>query len=442
MAQRPLKKSLTGFEVELFTLNEKGYVNNSSDAILKKAKKDKNITIKKECAQGIIEIASYPSLKIANTMDYLLRELEYITELAEKNNVLLCPLGTYPGKFNPSMRQDRQYRIKESIFGRNRWKIAGRCIGFHCHYTLPRGIFDEQLRIIKMLVRSKIKDSLVNSHNMMIAADPALTCLMQSSPFYQGRYIGKDSRVIMYRGGEQLGNSSGLYANLEEFGGLPAYKLTALDLIDIITTRYEKWKSYIKSLGLNIKVISLYGSVMDTTWNPIKINPNGTLEQRGMDMNHPIYIAGIGVLIKYIMKKLQDEYYAVVPSEIAIKEPFKIEGDTIYIPPYPYVRNELQKLSAYQGLDNEIVYDYCKRFLRFSQSVLPKDRWKLIEPFKDMLERRKTVSDDILDYARKYGFKRGDKMISNKIAAGIALHHSARLKIEISSTRKIIEKLG
>ena len=126
MAQRPLKKSLTGFEVELFTLNEKGYVNNSSDVILKKAKKDKNITIKKECAEGIIEIASYPSFKIANTMDYLLRELEYITDLAEKNNILLCPLGTYPGRFNPSMRQDRQYRIKESIFGRNRWKIAGR----------------------------------------------------------------------------------------------------------------------------------------------------------------------------------------------------------------------------------------------------------------------------------------------------------------------------
>jgi len=116
------------------------------------------------------------------------------------------------------MRNDRPYRIKESIFGKNRWKIAGRCVGFHCHYTLPRGIFDAQLRVLKMIIRSKIKDSMVNSYNLLIAADPALTCFMQSSPFYQGKYLGKDSRVIMYRGGECFNNSSGLYANLEEFG--------------------------------------------------------------------------------------------------------------------------------------------------------------------------------------------------------------------------------
>ena len=105
---------------------------------------------------------------------------------------------------------------------------------------------------------------------------------------------------------------------MEEFGGLSPYKLTVLDIMDIVSTRYEKWKSYIKSLGLNINALSLYGSILDTTWNPVKVNPNGTLEQRGMDMNHPIYIAGIGVIIKFILKKLQEEYYAVVSSEIGI----------------------------------------------------------------------------------------------------------------------------
>ena len=440
MPKKPLKKSLIGFEVELFTINKNGYIVNGADILLKKAKQDKNITIKKECAGNMIEVASYPNEMVPHTMRHLLEELEYLISIAEKENILLCPLGAYPGSFNPSMRSDRPYKIKESIFGKNRWKIAGRCVGFHCHYTLPKGIFDTQLRVLKMFIRSKIKDSLVNSYNFLIAADPALTCFMQSSPFYQGKFIGKDSRLIMYRGGEHLGNKDGLYANLEEFGGLPPYKLTGLDIIDIITTRYEKWKSYVISLGLNIKVLSLYGSILDTTWNPVKINPNGTLEQRGMDMNHPIYIAGIGVIVRGILKKLQEEFYAVVPSEIGIKEPFKVEGDVIYIPPYPYVRNELQKLSAYKGLDSDVIYDYCKKFLRFAKSTMPNDGLKLIKPFQEMLNKKKTVSDGILDYARKRGFKK-NAALTNNLAAEIALEHSKRLLKEITSTRKMIEDL-
>ena len=437
---RQLKKSLTGLEVELFTINENGSIANAADILLKKAKSDNNLTLKKEISLNMIEIASYPSETIPNTMDNLLKELEYLASIAEKENILLCPLGAYPGRYNPVMRSAPRYNIKKSIFGAKRYKIEGRLSGFHCHYTLPRGIFDYQLRVLKMLVRSKIKDSLVNSYNLMIAADPALTCFMQSSPFYQGRHIGKDSRVIMYRGGEALGNKSGLYANFEEFGGLPHYKATALDIIDIIGARYEKWKSYIKSLGLNIKVLPLYGSILNTAWSPLKINPHGTLEVRGMDMNHPIYIAGAGTIIKFVLKKLQEEYYAVVPSEIGIKEPFKVEGDIVYIPPYSYVRNELQKLSAYKGLESDIIYNYCKRLLRFAASTMPKDRLKLIEPFQEMLNKRKTVSDEILDYARKKGYKRNDK-ITDKLAADIALSHSERLLREIISTRNIIRNI-
>ena len=301
-------------------------------------------------------------------------------------------------------------------------------------------IFDDQFRVLKLMVRSKIKDSLVNSYNMMIAADPALTTFMQSSPFYQGKYIGKDSRMIMYRGGKYLKSKDGLYANLQEFGGLPPYRLTALDIMDIITTRYELWKSYIKSLGLNIKVLSLYGSILDTTWNPIKINPNGTLEQRGMDMNHLVNIAGISVALRFVLKKLQEEFYTVIPSEIGIKEPFRIEKDAIYIPPSFYVRRELQSKAAYEGLDSDLIYNYCKRFFNLAKSFIPKDRLMFLNPLQEMLKKRKTVSDDILDYAAKKGFKKS-KEIPNRLSAEIALAHSERLSREIHTVRKMIEKM-
>ena len=436
--QKPLKRSLTGLEIELFTIDRQGKIVNAADSILNKAKKDNKLVLKKENSFSMIEIASYPNEMVPDTMKHLLEELEYATKITKKMDVLLCPLGLYPGKFDPTMRNDLKYEIKKSIFGKQKYKIEARCAGFHCHYTLPRGIFDSQIRALKLIISSKIKDGFVNSYNMMIAADPALACFMQSSPFYQGKYLGKDSRIIMYRGGEALNNNAGLYADFEEFGGLPHYKSTTLDIMDLITTRFQKWKSYIKSMGLNIKVLSLYGSTLYTTWGPVRISPHGTLEQSGMDMNHPKYIVGMGVLIKFILKRLQEEHYVVIPSEIGIKEPFKVEGDVIYIPPYTYLRNDLQRLSAYKGFDSDIIYNYCRRFLKFAASTMPKDRLRLISPLNNMLKERKTISDEIIDYAKKRGFKKNDRGISNKLAAEISLSHSERLIKEIEEAKRLI----
>ena len=436
--QRPLKRPLTGLEIELFTINRQGKIVNAADSILNKAKKDNKLVLKKENSFSMIEIASYPDEMVPDTMKHLLEELEYATKITKKMDVLLCPLGLYPGRFNPIMRNDLKYEIKKSIFGKQKYKIEARCAGFHCHYTLPRGVFDSQIRALKLIINSKIKDSFVNSYNMMIAADPALTCFMQSSPFYQGTYMGKDSRVIMYRGGKALNNNAGLYADFGEFGGLPHYKSTNFDIMELVTARFQKWKSYIKSIGLNIKVLSLYGSTLYTTWGPVRISPHGTLEQRGMDMNHPKYIVGIGVLIKLVLKRLQEEHYTVIPSEIGIKEPFKAEKDIIYIPPYSYLKNTLQNLSAYKGLDSDIIYNYCRRFLRFAASTMPKDGLRLISPLNDMLKKRKTISDEIIDYAKKRGFKKNDRGISNKLAAEISLNHSERLINEIEEAKRLI----
>ena len=57
-----------------------------------------------------------------------------------------------------------------------------------------------------------------------------------------------------------------------------------------------------------------------------------------------------------------------------------------------------------------------------------------------MLKKSKTVSDEILDYAKKKGFRRKES-ITDKLAADIVLHHSERLLKEITATRRIIRHL-
>jgi len=329
-----LKRLRVGIEGELVTLNKKGYVTNGADLLIKQiAKKKSGMKVEKECGKHMAELVSSPHEGISDTMANFFKHLEGVLLVAEKHDLVIFPLGSYPGKFNPTMREDRKYKIKESVFGKNRFKVAGRCFGFHCHFTLPKGTFDSKERFIKMVVRSTMKDSMMNNYNMLIAMDPALTTFTQSSPYYEGQFIGKDSRMIMYRGGEVLKNKTGLYANFEDFGELPPYKITTLDLLNIIQKRYKDWQMRIKELGINIKTISTYGSTLTTTWNPVKVNPNGTLEQRGMDMNHPAYILGAGTMIKQILRFVQEKKVMVVPSDIGMKEPFKLEGNTIYIAP-------------------------------------------------------------------------------------------------------------
>ena len=438
MAKRPYQ-AMTGFENEFFLIDGKGRIVHGADTLLSEAQRRGQGTVKKEVARNFIEIAAQPNEAVPYSMENLLGDIEVLRESAERNGMSLLPLGTYPGSFSPSMRDDGHYGIMRYVFGKERFPIWGRCCGFHCHFSLPRGIFDGQLRMLKLLAHIKIKDSLVNSYNLLVAADPVFTTFMQSSPYYEGKYLGKDSRIIMFRGGRALRNPSGIFSRYEELGCLPPYRHTVFDIMDIISTRYELWKKAIASVGINIRVLPKYWSLMDTTWTAAKINPNGTLEERGMDINHPQYIAAIGIMMKFLMKRIQDEVYTVVPSEIGIREPFKVEKDIIYIPPYSYVESTVQYLSATEGLENPIVFDYCRRFLRFAKSAIPADRQIFLQPLDRMLLAGKTVSDEILDFSRKRGYQRNER-IPNSLAAEIALLHANRLEKEIIGMKRILER--
>ncbi len=435
--KKSFKKMFIGMEVELFTLNSSGRVIDGADIILNSALQQKNSHLKQECAKNMLEAVSSPNEMVPDSMAHLLEQVNYALEIARKNDMHLLPLGCYPGYFNPTMRKEKRYAIQKSLFG-EKFKIAGRCIGFHCHYSLPRGMFDEQLRMLKILVHSKIKDGFVNSYNFAIAIDPCLTTFMQSSPYYQGRHLGKDSRMIMYRGGEDLKSPHGMYADLQEFGGLPMYKLTAFDIVEAIKGRYEKWKSLLIGAGINLKTLAMYQSILSLNWSPVKVNPNGTLEQRGMDMNHLEYVAGVGVLLKFLFKKLQEEHFAVVPSEIGINEPFKIEKDIIYIPPYSYVRSVLQKSSAYEGLENDELHNYCRRLFAFAQKNVPRDRHIFLAPIKKMIQERKTVSDQILDFAKRKGYDRNEDL-PQEVSAEIALIHAEKLQKSSCNLQTLIK---
>ncbi|MBS3136588.1 hypothetical protein J4401_06575 [Candidatus Woesearchaeota archaeon] len=434
---RPLKRSMSGEEMEFFILNHKGEMVNDASKLIHIAKKRfSGFKVYPEAGQSIVEISSFPSVSVLDTFADLLEKVKKLIQAADKHEYLLYPNATYPGYARTEITRKRRYLEQEMLFGRKHAIQATLVTGFHYHYTLPRGVFDKRTEFLKPSGKSKLSWALINSYNMAIAIDPALTTLMQSSPFVQGKYLAKDSRMLIYRGGNKLGCDYGKYAQHQLLGGLQPYSHTTNDLISTLKKKHSLWKEMRARKGLSKKT-NRKENILEFSWNPVRINKLGTLEQRGMDMNHPKRAMAISSLLKFLFRKLQREFYKAEPSDIGIKEPFKMEGDTIYIPPNTYVRDFLQRESAYKGFESREIDKYVSRFYRLARQLADRNYRPVLQPLQKMINEKETVSDMIIKRIRKMGY---GKEIPNDAAAESALKSCEYLLNEVDNTEEKLYK--
>ncbi|MFA7278318.1 MAG: hypothetical protein WC101_05055 [Candidatus Gracilibacteria bacterium] len=438
---KKLNKTLRlGIEFELFTLDEDGFIIDGADRLITRVRREfPKIQIKRECAKNMIEIITSPHTEVPDVMLTALEDFQNVIISAKKEKIILYAYGTYPGAFVPKIRPDQRYITQQKILGKQRFLAAGRCIGLHFHFSLPWGVFNDLEKAIKPLIQSRNITSMLNVYNLCIAMDPALTTFSQSSPFYQGKRLGKDSRIMMYRGGSPFDSPNGLYANFPNLGALQQYKSTNTDILHLIAERFSQWKEVLSNVGCNIYSFLKYRSVLDSAWNPVKINPHGTMEIRGTDMNHPDVIIAIAVLVKFIIKAIQEKYIQVVSSDTAIDKPFRFDGERIYIPPNTHVIGILQRLSAYEGLENDEIHKYCDALLQLGKKFIPEDRLPLLLPLEVFLKNRKTASDRIIAEAATLNVEEGS--ISPKKAAELAVKLSQDLYLEIEVTKKRLHSL-
>ena len=339
----PLKRSMSGYETETFVLNNDGSIDNS-DLILKKAER-KKLDVKPECAKSMIEVLCLPHKKLSSTSTNLINNLIQLTELAEKNDQYLYPFATYPGTNKPVFRKKPWYTIKQKILGEKRFVNAGLCCGFHQHYALPRGMFNPKTKFLDYKINSKVKKTLLDSYNLLIAIDPILTCLLQSSPYTNNKYVAKDSRMVLYRGGKKLKYMKGLYATHQLFGALPPYKQTLHDLISTLTMRDKRWKQLLTKAGYNATKHTKENSRLDFCWNPVKVNPKGTLEYRGGDMNFLSMIFGVSTMMTFAPSSLA-RIAAIMP---AIPPPTHKTSASTISSAYLFIPTSLLKIDKHNG---------------------------------------------------------------------------------------------
>lgn len=436
----PLKVSMSGYELEFCLIDGEGNVSNASDAVIAaygKAYKDR--AVKEEVAKNMVEVTAIPHKKIKRTALYMIENVTKVMEICERMNLKLLPLGTYPGSFQADVRYVDRYLYSAMALGRAKYeRYYPRCFGFHYHYAMPKGVFDSKNEFIKSSMFSAVKGTLVDNYNFLIAADPAITTFTQSSPLEGGRYRSKDTRMLYWRGGDRLG-FGGVFTSSQLLGGLPPYVQTMSDLVSVLVMRDTRFRSMLEWAGAPKSFIRSKKK-LDFAWNPVKVNKLGTLEQRGMDTNYIGTCLGVSVALKLILRAIQQDFYHVIPADYAIKEPFKLEGNVILVPPHSHVRSGLQHESAHEGLHGKDIYRYCSRFYRLARKLAYKEYVPVMRPLKNMLDERETLSDKIIRQVKSSGFSLKDR-IPQDVCGQIALYHAGRMERSMDRVRERYEKL-
>ncbi|VVB57361.1 Glutamate--cysteine ligase [uncultured archaeon] len=432
---RPMKRHLVGFETEMLLLEENGVVSSRADELITAAQgAGLAYPIHHDYTHNMIEIASVANRKVTRGAQVWLQTVKKLMDMADKTGLRIYPYGTYTGTHVPVPNTERYYRMCEDILGPPKYTYGtGHVCGFHLHYCLPYGTFNKGTKSLRHLFRSKYKDQLVSLYNMLLAMDPAVSNFMESSPFVDGRHVAKDSRLFLYRAmrtGKGPDALRGLYYDLPLFGRLPRYSSSISDLILLVEQRYEAWKELVEERHPEYLDIVESKHPLQFNWSPLRINRVGTLEYRGMDMNLPANLIGTSLLVKYALKKVRREELEVVPSDIGIKEPFKLEGRRLYVPPYSYLSEVLQYKSALTGMADAEVYRYTKALHALVARDIPIQKDSGLMKIKNILQTRRTQSDVILEQARKLGWD-GQDRLEEETARRLALDSADEFRREV-----------
>ena len=432
-----------GIELEFFILNLEGNIVNKADSILTQLKKKlKKSSITNESGQHMIEIMSHPNRSSKQTFKSLLTDVETLLYETDNNDLKLFNLGTYPFQNSGKTRPETRYQANKKIRGLG-MKIANSCIGFHYHFSLPRKTFDKKRLFFKNEINNIRKKKVLNLFNLFVAIDPAVSTFMQSSPYYQGKYLGKSSRMIVYRSESIFNRPEKLFANYPEFSNLNKYAANFDEMLERIVHRSKLWKQLLIEKGVKISdyaKIDRESSILDSSWKPVKISSHGTIESRGADMNSFRNIVAMTSVMNSLSKYIQRNKIIVVPSKIGVKEPFKLEDKLLYVPEFKYLKNTLQKNSALYGLEDASIHKYCKSLIKLVKKITPIEARPPLRIFSKMLSERKTVSDEIIKKDGKIQGESESHEVQLETAKKIALDYSKKMYKDLVLTKKMAEE--
>jgi hypothetical protein len=371
MSFTSLEDRCLGLEQEFFLVEESGALSNRADEFLARCQEVARAlgrdpgSFAPECAKSMIEINTPPAHSLEELSREYVKSLELALDAGRELGLRLYPLATYPLGVEPEIRDEIHYQIQARTVGRERFAHAGRCTGAHLHLELPEGTVDPRVAVSYDAPKAA-REELLNLYNLATAFDAAIIALTRSSPFYEGMVYGIAARTVFYRGDPDLA-PHGLYAQLEQVGGLRPYAFSVEELVEQQFARYHAWLGALDRAGVERRLFfEAGGGLLKSSWNPVRLNPMGTVELRGIDSNYPETIMAIGALVCAAADRIRQEQLTVLPQEDLLV--FEAAGDTLFVPDFGYLNGDLFRAAVTEGIESKEIVSYLDSVFQFSRA--------------------------------------------------------------------------
>lgn len=369
---RILEDRRIGLEQEFFLVDAAGFLSDRADEFLALCGEEARVTgrdpegFAPECAPCMVEINVPPAYSLSELSSEYLDNLELALRAGWELGLRLYPLATYPLDMKTLIREEPHYRIQARTVGRKRFAHAGRCTGTHLHLEVAAETIDPS-SAVSYEAPKIVREELLNLYNLATALDAAIIALTRSCPYYAGKATGLATRTACYRGDPDLA-PRGLYAWFEEVGGLRPYAGSLGELAKLQFSRYYAWLEAMDRAGVERRLFfEIGGGLLEgSSWNPVRLNPKGTVELRGLDSNYPEKILAVGALVVGAAERVRRERLAVVPHEGV--RAFEVVGSTLLVPGFEYLSGDLFRAAMTGGTESPKVTSYLDSVLRFASA--------------------------------------------------------------------------
>lgn len=358
-----------GLEQEFFIVDSEGFLSHRADEFLENcwniAKQSDRPTdcFAPEFVKSIVEINTVPVDSFAELKGEYLDLLKTLLKVANKLELRVYPLSTYPLYTTPVMRNKPNYHLQVRTVGEGRFDNAAKCTGTHIHLDLPDNVVDRKIGIAYNS-SPEDRERVLNIYNLATAFDAAIIALSRACPFYDGTVAGKALRTIHYRGSKRFA-WEGVYTELQTVGGLMPYAETTEDLIRQLFNRYHTWLQAMDRSGVDRRMfLDSGGELLTAGWNPVRLNSIGTVELRNSDSNYPQITLALAALVTEAANRVRRENITVRPKSGA--KIFELQGQELTVPEFDYLNNELLYAAVTEGIQNAAVKDYLDSVLEFS----------------------------------------------------------------------------
>jgi gamma-glutamyl:cysteine ligase YbdK (ATP-grasp superfamily) len=215
--------------------------------------------VEREFVEPMLEVKTTPCETTAELRAELYDRLRAVLDRAEDCGRRLVPLSTPVDAEAVAELDSERTAIQNDVVGSD-FQYVRHCAGTHIHVEQQDGRAIDQL-------------------NALIALDPALA-LVNSSPYFQGRYLAAGARSKLYRWMA--------YDDLPHQGRLWPYVDDREEWDRRLERRFEEFVTRAEATGVDHRAIHAHFDPESAVWTPVQLREAfGTVEWRSPDTALP-----------------------------------------------------------------------------------------------------------------------------------------------------------